>query len=255
MRWTLLDACLPGTSHRNRNIPCQDAFRTRVFGPAADSLVVAVADGAGSSTLGDVGASIACEILIEQVEIRNSDAIWTQNEIIELFSQARKALDTEASKRGVPPRELACTLLLAVVSADAATFAQLGDGAIVAGQEDNYRTIFWPEPVEYANATDFLTDDNFAQSIQYELISEPITQVALLTDGLQRIALDYSNRTAFSGFFQPLFARLRAEAQPNNLREPFHQFLDSSRVNDRTDDDKTLVLAIRQANHESTTLD
>lgn len=60
-------------------------------------------------------------------------------------------------------RDLACTILLAIVGADAAVFAQLGDGAIITGEGDHYTPVFWPPAGEYANVTDFLTDADFAE--------------------------------------------------------------------------------------------
>jgi hypothetical protein len=65
-----------------------------------------------------------------------------------------------------------------------------------------------------------------------------------LTDGLQRLALDFTARTPHLPFFQPLFAALRAAPDVESLAGPFREFLDSQRINERTDDDKTLVLAI-----------
>jgi hypothetical protein len=140
---------------------------------------------------------------------------------------------------------MACTALLALLGPASAAFAQLGDGAIVIWQRDDFRTVFWPEPAEYANATDFLTDDSFPDSMRFETVTDSIAGVAALTDGLQRVALDFAARTAYPAFFQPLFNKLRVVADPESLVEPFREFLDSDRINERTDDDKTLVLAVR----------
>jgi hypothetical protein len=140
---------------------------------------------------------------------------------------------------------VACTALLAVLGPTSAAFAQLGDGAIVIGQEQEHRVVFWPDPAEYANATDFLTDDAFADLIRFEAVTNPIVEVAAFTDGLQRLALDFTARAACPAFFRPLFNELRAAADPESLVVPFRQFLDSDRVNQRTDDDKTLVFAVR----------
>jgi hypothetical protein len=103
----------------------------------------------------------------------------------------------------------------------------------------------WPEPAEYANATDFLTDASFPASMQFETVTESIAEVAAFTDGLQRVALDFTTRTAYLAFFRPLFNEIRTATDTELLAEPFRRFLDSDRVNERTDDDKTLVLAVR----------
>jgi hypothetical protein len=167
--------------------------------------------------------------------------------MVAMFSDVRATLFALAECLGVRPRDVACTALLAVIGPTSAAFAQLGDGAIVIGQGEGYRTIFWPEPAEYANATDFLTDDTFPDKLRFEVVTDSIAEVAALTDGLQRIALDYAARTAYTGFFRPIFSELRNTTDPESLAEPFHKFLDSDRVNERTDDDKTLVLAVRRS--------
>jgi hypothetical protein len=137
--------------------------------------------------------------------------------------------------------------LLAVIGPTSAAFAQVGDGAIVIGQGEGYRTIFWPEPAEYVNATDFLTDDSFPAPLRFETVEDSIVEVAAFTDGLQRVALDFAARTGYTPFFRPLFDALRNAANLESLAEPFHNFLASDRVNERTDDDKTLVLAVRRS--------
>jgi hypothetical protein len=246
MGWTALGESVTGTSHRARNVPCQDSFRFRAFGSTGEWLVIAAADGAGSASHSETGATLACDEFVRLVEALEPDKLFTRDGMTALFAEVRNALFAEAERVNVRPRELACTALLAVVGPASAAFAQLGDGAIVLGQGQDYRVAFWPEPAEYANATDFLTDDSFGDLIRFETVTDSIAELAAFTDGLQRLALDFAARTAYPGFFRPLFSELRAAANPESLVEPLRSFLDSDRVNERTDDDKTLVLAVRQ---------
>jgi hypothetical protein len=246
MVWSTLGDSVAGTSHRARCVPCQDAFRFCTFGPAAEWLVIAAADGAGSASHSEVGATAACDEFVRRVAELDPERLLTRDGMVPVFSDVRAALFGAAERLGVRPREVACTALLAVVGPTSAAFAQLGDGAIVIGQGQDYRTIFWPEPAEYANATDFLTDESFPAALRFESVMDSIIEVAALTDGLQRVALDYAARTAYAGFFRPLFNELRSATDLESLTEPFRQFLDSDRVNERTDDDKTLVLAVRR---------
>lgn len=245
MVWTALGESVTGTSHRGRNTPCQDAFRFRTFGSTAEWLVIAAADGAGSASHSEIGATLACDEFVRRVEALEPGKLFTRDGMTALFTQARNALFGEAERLNVRPRELACTVLLAVVGPTSAVLAQIGDGAIVVGLGDDYRVAFWPEPAEYANATDFLTDDSFQDLLRFEAVTDSIVEVAAFTDGLQRLALDFASRTAYPGFFRPLFNELRTAAIPESLVSPFRSFLDSDRVNERTDDDKTLVLAVR----------
>jgi hypothetical protein len=246
MTWSVLGDSVTGTSHRGRNTPCQDVFRFRTFGSMAEWLVIAAADGAGSASHSGFGATLTCDEFVRRIEAIHPDGFLTHECMNALFAEVRTALLLEAERLAVCPREVACTAMFAVLGPRSAAFAQLGDGAIVVGQGDNYRAVFWPEPAEYANTTDFLTDDRFADFIRFETIADPIFEVAALTDGLQRVALDFTARAAYPAFFRPLFNELRTAPNPELLVEPFRNFLDSQRVNERTDDDKTLVLAVRR---------
>jgi hypothetical protein len=205
-----------------------------------------MADGAGSAVHSEVGATRVCDELVNRVVTLSPDHTYSREWAVELFTGVRNELVTEADRRAVRPRELACTALLAVVGPDIGVFAQLGDGAIVTGDGTTYRTAFWPEPTEYANTTDFLTDDRFADTLQFAVTADPITELAVLTDGLQRLALDFAARSPHPPFFRPLFRRVWDNPDLETLIEPFRMFLDSPQVNARTDDDKTLVLAVRR---------
>jgi hypothetical protein len=59
------------------------------------------------------------------------------------------------------------------------------------------------------------------------------------------LALDFINSQPHGRFFTPLFATLRSSGGTEGLRTALCGFLDSERVNTRTDDDKSLLLAIR----------
>src|SRR5262249_28721099 len=203
MVWAALGESVTGTSHRARNLACQDACRFRTLGSAAEWLVIVAADGAGSASHSGVGATAACDEFARRVEALDPDRLFTREGMTALFTEVRATLFAQADRLNVGPRELACTALLAVLGPVSAAFAQLGDGAIVIGQGQDHQVMFWPEPAEYANATDFLTDDAYADLIRFETVTDPILEVAAFTDGLQRLALDFTARTAYPGFFRP----------------------------------------------------
>lgn len=234
-----------GTSHNGRGTPCQDAFAYRTFGVYGEWLVVAVADGAGTASHSEIGSVLACEELVKRVENSEPKILSFHEEALSVFHGVRTALIAEAERLQVRPRELACTLLLAVVGPDGATFAQVGDGAIVFHDGLAYQTAFWPEPSEYANATDFLTDDNYANAFRHSAVTLAICDLAIFTDGIQRLALDFGAKRPYAEFFGPLFREIKTSAQPETLSVALAGFLNSPRINERTDDDKTLVLAVR----------
>jgi hypothetical protein len=192
---------------------------------------------------------MACDELIRLVSDELQQGLAIANigpaELQGWLAVARGALVEEANRRECKLRELACTVMLAVVGEARAAFAQLGDGAIILSDGDSFRPVFWPQTGEYANSTFFLSDEDFVDATETSIHADRIDELAVLTDGLQRLALDYSCRVGHPGFFAPLFGRLRAADDPAELREPLRTLLDSPRINERTDDDKTLILATR----------
>jgi hypothetical protein len=65
----------------------------------------------------------------------------------------------------------------------------------------------------------------------------------VLSDGLLRLALRLPSGEPYPPFFQPLFGFAAAALPEDQANEQLSAFLNSKRVCDRTDDDKTLVLA------------
>ena len=105
--------------------------------------------------------------------------------------------------------------------------------------------VFWPESGEYVNMTHFVTDPHFERHVEFECCDEPIEEAALLTDGLQRLVLDFALHRPHGPFFAPAFQTLRACGDPRQLAAPLREFLGSSLVDERSDDDRTLILATR----------
>jgi hypothetical protein len=165
--------------------------------------------------------------------------------VMRWYRETRAALEQEAGWREQTLRQVACTLLLAVIGEAAARFAQIGDGAIVILDGENYRPVFWPQSGEYANTTNFLTDASWETSFTFAAEDARVDELAVMTDGLQALSLDYAAKAAYSPFFSPMFRPLREAPGGASLLKPLREFLDSPRINERTDDDKTLILATR----------
>jgi hypothetical protein len=74
-----------------------------------------------------------------------------------------------------------------------------------------------------------------------------------MSDGLTRLALKMPSYEPYVPFFQPLFAYIEGTSTANwngNAEQQMAAFLASERVSARTDDDKTLVLAVRLSTPE-----
>ena len=64
-----------------------------------------------------------------------------------------------------------------------------------------------PAHGEYASSTYFVTDDPEPQ-LRYISQGGQYTKVAVFSDGLERLALDFSNTVAFARFFELMFSPL-----------------------------------------------
>ncbi|MFL6260159.1 MAG: PP2C family serine/threonine-protein phosphatase [Thermoanaerobaculia bacterium] len=254
--WRLAAASTLGTAHVKLGLPCQDAHRCSVQRTSGGEpvLIAVVCDGAGSAARADAGAELASQMIHDEIAaalgaegfgVRGITPAWIEERLGRF--QAEVAARAEAEEH--TPRDFACTLLAAAVGPDCAAFFQIGDGAIVVGEEEEtYRWIFWPDHGEYENVTFFATDPEAVSHLQFELLERRIDEVALLSDGLQRLALHYQTRTAHAAFFKPMLATLRAMPEDGleSLSARLEAWLSSPPVNERTDDDKTLVLASRR---------
>jgi Protein phosphatase 2C len=249
--WKVVGASVTGDSHIQSSAPCQDSCFYHVSSDATGAafLVALVSDGAGSAQFGEVGSEIACErggkILLERVEAIGEQALTTAC-AIEMLDCIRSEIDKAAAQREVTTRALACTLLGAVVGPTQALYFQVGDGAIVTRQSEGLSPVFWPESGEYANMTYFVTDENAADHFRSE-VRDTTEEVSLFSDGLQRLALVFGTESAHEPFFEPMFNVLRTSSddQVDAICEALKRFLGSETISDRTDDDKTLILATR----------
>lgn len=255
--WKYGFASAAGAFHLKSSTPCQDASRVEVVVDAggAEVLLAVASDGAGSATLAQLGSTLACDMFIDEVKSRiecgNARSILADNFIAEWVDKFRRLAFGWSHDESVRIQDLACTLLAAVVWSDRAVYFQIGDGAIVESRRDEpdrYTVACWPQQGEYANMTNFLTDADAAEKVVREERSGAIDEVAIFTDGIQRLALDYRSRSAHAPFFAPLFAWLRPRpgGYSQELSDSLGVYLNSEKINSRTDDDKTLVLATRR---------
>jgi serine/threonine protein phosphatase PrpC len=255
--WKYGFASVGGTYHLKSSTPCQDASRVEVVVDAvgAEVLLAVASDGAGSATLAQLGSTLACDMFIDEVKSRieggDAGSLLADNFIADWIVKFRRLAFGWSHDKGAGIQDLACTLLAAVVWSDRVIYFQIGDGAIVESRRDEpdrYTVACWPQQGEYANMTNFLTDADAAEKVVREARSGAIDEVAIFTDGIQRLALDYRARSAHGPFFAPLFAWLRPRlgGYSQELSDSLGVYLNSEKINSRTDDDKTLILATRR---------
>lgn len=254
--WRFAAAAVAGTSHVREGLPCQDACRCEVVGtPQEQVLIAVVSDGAGSASEGGRGAALICNELLEQIQEKLPDLVRppeTADWLKDSIASAREVLLAEADRLGLPPRELAATLLCAVLAEQWSAFAQVGDGAIVTPESgtDSWAWLFWPQRGEYANTTSFLTDPTAMQMLQVDTLPHAQHEVAMFTDGLQHLLLHYEQQTVHSPFFERMLHPIRlstSHGEDRSLSDELAKYLRSPTVTSRADDDLTLVMASRLA--------
>jgi hypothetical protein len=238
--WNVLGASVAGTGHEKAGVPCQDAHLFHVT--ASGVLLIAFADGAGSASLAEIGAQAAVETALETLK----QADWKQGNaddaLRNAFKAAKQKVQCEADSQGEEVRELACTLTLLVSDGERTLAGSVGDGAVIVETQDGLVPLIVPERGEFVNETAFLHEVE-SGNIALRRMEQPITGLAAFTDGLQMLALKLPEAEPHTGFFVPLFGFARhPDADEAQLRE----FLQSSKVTDRADDDLTLILAVRK---------
>ena len=250
--WRAAAAAVAGTKHAASGERCQDAVRVQQCG---ETLILAVADGAGSSQLAAEGADAAVRILSACLEQRLRGTPlerWSEADARACLEETRSLLSGLADEAGASLRDLACTLMAAAANATRALLVQIGDGAIVLSAEagEDWCWMFEPHRGQYANETSFLSDEDAVARANVAIVPAP-AELAMFTDGLERLLIQEGpQRTVVSAFFQqmmPPIRELTAAGCDSNLSRLLTDYLGSEAIRERTDDDCTLVLATRLA--------
>lgn len=250
--WRVTGASVTGVSHRRLDLPCQDAQGYRVV--QGEFLLVALADGAGSAEHALQGARSAVEYTLQALEARlassrlpDAPEEW-RNLMRDVFAAARAQVLAQAEAAGEPARKYATTLTGVIAARHRLVVGQVGDGAVVAEDENGELwTATRLQRGEYANETHFLTDDDALDRVVMAVFERPVLALAVMSDGLVRLALKMPVEEPHEPFFRPLFRFAGTVEDGHAASAQLADFLDSERVNARTDDDKSLVLAVRRA--------
>ena len=208
-----------------------------------------VSDGAGSASFGGQGAWITCRTVVDAARkhFASSSGLPTDEQCWSWLDEVRNRIAKAAGERGIPSRQFAATLV-AVIATEADTLIlHVGDGAAVLLTDGEWQAPSWPENGEYASTTFFVTDDPAAR-LRITRASGA-TAVAVFTDGIERLALDFASGRPHPPFFDGIIRPIRdADGHGRNgpLCGSLARYLDGGAINERTDDDKSLILACRR---------
>lgn len=244
--WRIAAARRCGESHIRRGERCQDALAIRLAGPGGGTLLAAVADGAGSAPRGGVGAALAARAAVAAAEAGLARGETLDEAALERWMQAaRTRVLGAAAGRGVAARDCAATLVLLASDGRATVAGHVGDGAAAVRGAEGWSALSWPDAGEHAGETRFVTDPDPA--IRIARHAGPVDAIALLTDGLERLVLDFAARAPHAPFFERMTAPLSAltvAGRDRALSVALARWLGGAAVAARTDDDRTLLLAV-----------
>ncbi|MCW5681139.1 MAG: protein phosphatase 2C domain-containing protein [Xanthobacteraceae bacterium] len=256
--WTIVSASVAGSSHVILDKPCEDSAVCFEKSGNEGSILIAVAsDGAGSAELARIGSRIVVRSIANAVSkfINDGGSIRSINEETAMtwIDQTRDAIGHIASKSSRSLRDYAATLVAAIVSDEYFVLIHVGDGACVVAEENsnNYVVPSWPAQGEYASTTFFVTQDPLPP-VNLVSLEGRFDRIAVFTDGIESLVLETASQKAHQPFFDKFFSALQGvtAGRSRYLSKNLKTFLQSKAVLDRTDDDKTLLLALRANHHQ-----
>ncbi|MEI8321267.1 MAG: PP2C family serine/threonine-protein phosphatase [Alphaproteobacteria bacterium] len=241
MVWIVGGDSVQGSMHRFAGTPCQDANQYKVQG---DTLFACVADGAGTAQLSQIGSHFVTETFIQLCTEKWGDAVDSP----ELATAKLRALMQELQDRllghahhiQIPLKNIETTFLGCVVTPDYAVAAQVGDGFLVAKTEGDFDLMLWEDHKEFINETHFITEENY--DLRLAVVQGP-RFLALGTDGISGLSIDARLKQGFKGFFSSFEEYLLTRPSQEKIHQELKNFLSSDRVNAKTEDDKTLLIA------------
>lgn len=237
-----------GARHRQKAEPSQDRLGVSVFmGPGDEPwIIAAVADGAGSTDHGGIGAGIAVATFVAAVTscITAGEASDLDAMLRAAVTRARTEIARVADEQGHAIREYATTLSAMIGNRHAAGYLQIGDGVMVAGPD--WHVIMPPQNGEHADETVFLTCPDWLAWLQTKVVPTPPATIVLMTDGFRDLIVKPFSLTPNVPFFASVENSLAEGATDvSGFHQDFSQrltaFVSSDGVRARTDDDISLV--------------
>ena len=217
-RWFVQEETAVGLTHRNKNLPCQDAAQA-VSHPRT---ALVVTDGAGSSAVSELGARAVVSATVRLLDTLDKPlSAWLDGDCPQPEQEARHwglllvkhaigVLKDLAPEHRRELRDFRCTLLLAVAGRQRLLWLKVGDGAIVLEkrrlQLDAQGQPGWTHELgtlgeagkgEFANQPLFL-DAVTPADVQIGCLPvEPVSGLALMSDGAaERLVTNDGKRVA-----------------------------------------------------------
>ncbi|WP_353931726.1 protein phosphatase 2C domain-containing protein [Okeanomitos corallinicola TIOX110] len=250
MQWQAVAKSVIGTKHIKSETPCQDYSSYKIV-DQGQVIVGAVSDGMGSAKHSEKGSRLAVETTIKYLinqqnwKYKLDENSWKES-FKKLLIEVRNQLDNHAKKYQFNINELDCTLITFVATPKFIAAMQVGDGLIVVRANDqDYELLFQPDKGQYANETTPVTDTAAIREMRFCLKNKGYDFICAATDGIENLALDKKTPKwkPFDNFFKMgLEPSIFSNQSLQDKEIDVEDFLNSKKMNQNTDDDKTLLL-------------
>jgi hypothetical protein len=250
--WRVAKASVIGTSHLRAGCPCQDYLLVDEIAPETTGnrcLVIAMSDGAGSASRADQGAKCSCDCLVLALKSRRESLVGPESAaaaIREAFSVAREEVLELAVREAAHPQDYSATLSCVLLAQWGIVVAQIGDGLVVIRGQDDALKLALDCRGEMLNVTDVLTQPNALDQLQVTMDAAVPRGVVVSTDGLIPVLMRQSDYAPHAPMLDMLFATVASSTDPDCLDDHLAGLLGKEAVNQRTDDDKSLVIAMME---------
>jgi hypothetical protein len=255
--WITAASSVRGKGHEQTGAPCQDSS---IILDSADGQWVALvaSDGAGTAEYADVGSTTVAKQFADAL-IQLASRLTTKKpgewvidsvlgSIIEIRTNLRSAAATDNLKA------YHCTLVACLIGPTGGFAIHIGDGAIFGGVTTNGASttidlsgdifVSAPHNGEYANETVFITERDWIRNLRIQPIPK-LDWVMLGTDGGMALAMS-NDTTPKTGFVAPVLNEIIKTAAQGKQDISLENILSDKQADRLTNDDKTLVVAIKR---------
>ena len=254
--WTIAAASVRGRGHEQTGTVCQDSSVVSLS-PNGHWVALVASDGAGTAKYSDVGSRLVvdeiakCLIRISEEIDQKAPGAWVSDRLIQSVVAIRQQLRDVAGSDNIS--DYHCTLSAALVGPTGGLTIHLGDGAIFGGAAQQSLGdsldlaqgcfVSAPQNGEYANETYFLTERNWLKHLRIHPVSA-VDWIVLGTDGGMSLAMVGESKPK-TGFVVPVIQAMLNEPDVESRCQALTRILDDRQADRLTNDDKTLVVAVR----------